>query len=268
MGQGDNPGGGAWQPYAQSNSDNRARQRAALGYLPWGVLGLVLVGFGVFYGVEHQPAMAERDEARQQLGGRDRALSEAKGSLETTRKALDELQAKRDELAKQLEQAEQKRKEAEEALSRLRSELGTALEAEIASGDVLLRTEEGRIVVDVADKLLFDTGEVEISEGGKKLLLHVAATLRRLTKHTFQVAGHTDSARVVSPELKERYPTNWELSTARATNVVRFLQDRGKVPGKRLVASGYAQYRPAASNQSEKERAKNRRIEITLLQNP
>jgi chemotaxis protein MotB len=110
--------------------------------------------------------------------------------------------------------------------------------------------------------------QVEISEDGQRLPLQVAPTLLRLPKLVFQVAGHTDDARVVSAELRGRYPTNWELSTARATNVVRFLQERGRVPGDRLVAAGFAKYRPVASNRTEPERAKNRRIEITLVQRP
>ena len=59
--------------------------------------------------------------------------------------------------------------------------------------------------------------------------------------------------------------TNWELSTARATNVVRYFQERGKIPGTRLAAAGFAEFRPSASNASEEGRRKNRRIEILLV---
>jgi chemotaxis protein MotB len=79
------------------------------------------------------------------------------------------------------------------------------------------------------------------------------------------VGGHTDQMRVSNPETQERFPTNWELSTARATNVVRFLEDRGKLPGSRLVAAGFSQFRPVASNTTEQTRQQNRRIELVLL---
>ena len=62
-----------------------------------------------------------------------------------------------------------------------------------------------------------------------------------------------------------KFPTNWELSVARATNVVRFLQEKAKVPGERLVASGYGEFHPVASNKSSAGRARNRRIEILLV---
>jgi chemotaxis protein MotB len=91
------------------------------------------------------------------------------------------------------------------------------------------------------------------------------AITRRGNDRIVQIGGHTDSARVVSPELVERYPTSWELSTARATNVVRFLREHSKLPGGRLLAAGFAEYRPAASNRSDKGRQKNRRIEIVLV---
>jgi chemotaxis protein MotB len=83
--------------------------------------------------------------------------------------------------------------------------------------------------------------------------------------HVFQIGGHTDAQRIVSAEVREQYPTNWELSTARATTVVRFLAEKCGVPGSRLVAAGYARYRPVASNATEAGKQRNRRIEIALL---
>jgi chemotaxis protein MotB len=81
----------------------------------------------------------------------------------------------------------------------------------------------------------------------------------------FQVGGHTDNQPIKSEEVKARFPTNWELSAARATNVVRFLEETAGIPGKRLVAAGFSEFRPMASNKKEKTRAQNRRIEIALL---
>jgi chemotaxis protein MotB len=90
--------------------------------------------------------------------------------------------------------------------------------------------------------------------------------MKRLPRsQVFRVGGHTDSQRVVSKELVEQYPTNWELAAARATNVVRHLQDEGKVPGRQLMAASFSQYQPATSNKTDKGRQKNRRIEIVLL---
>jgi hypothetical protein len=79
-----------------------------------------------------------------------------------------------------------------------------------------------------------------------------------------QVEGHTDNV-PVSPRLQDTFPSNWELSTARASNVVRFLQDRVGIPGERLSSCGFGQYRPLADNTTAAGRAENRRIQIVLV---
>jgi chemotaxis protein MotB len=146
---------------------------------------------------------------------------------------------------------------------------GLRLDAEAVNEQLRRRMQgygRGELVVDVADRLLFEPGHADVSDAGKELLGQVASSIKRLPpKLRFQVGGHTDSQRVVSPELVERYPTNWELSTARASNVVRQLQEVGKVPGHQLIASGFAQYRPASTNQTKTGRQKNRRIEIVVV---
>ena len=78
-----------------------------------------------------------------------------------------------------------------------------------------------------------------------------------------QVSGHTDS-NPISEKLASQFPTNWELSVSRAINVVRFLEEKANVPAKNLIATGYGQHHPIASNKSAAGRARNRRIEILL----
>src|SRR5690606_19606235 len=112
--------------------------------------------------------------------------------------------------------------------------------------------------------ILFDSGEAELNDGGKKVLAKVGETFAKMGDKIIQVGGHTDDV-PISPKLHDRFPSNWELSTARATHVVRFLQDEGKIPGSRLLATGFSQYRPVASNASRGGRKKNRRIEVVLL---
>ena len=119
-------------------------------------------------------------------------------------------------------------------------------------------------MVDLVDKLLFEQGQAEINETGKRVLVQVADTFRKLEDKIIQVGGHTDSV-PISEKLVQIFPTNWELSTTRATNVVRFLQDECKLPGERLIAAGFSQYRPVSSNKTSSGRKRNRRIEVTLL---
>jgi len=105
---------------------------------------------------------------------------------------------------------------------------------------------------------------VVINERGKELLARIADSLRDNRNQKILVEGHTDNVGIGS-ELRQRYPTNWELSTARATAVVRFLQEVTGLEPERLSACGYSFYQPLATNDTEEDRRQNRRIEIILV---
>ena len=141
--------------------------------------------------------------------------------------------------------------------------IATSLKEEIAAEEIELVEMEDTLKVVFIDKILFDSGSVEINEKGKKILLVVADSLRAHKDQNLLVEGHTDNT-PLGPSLKEKFPSNWELSTARAAAVVRFLQNEGKVKPERLSARGYSYYRPIASNRSKEGRHQNRRIEIIL----
>lgn len=218
------------------------------------------------------PARKERDALTEELNRVSGDLATAKGAAKAQEALLSQLLADKDSLAEQkfavqeqLTQAISEKEAAVAELERAKKELSEALGTQISSGDVLIQERKGELVIDVSDRLLFDSGETALNEPGQAMLREVAKTMRKLSPaQVFRVGGHTDTQRIVTPELAERYPTNWELSAARATNVVRFLQEDGKVAGHQLIAAGFAQYRPVSSNQSEAGRQKNRRIEIVL----
>jgi chemotaxis protein MotB len=134
---------------------------------------------------------------------------------------------------------------------------------EIAKGDISLSQDGGKLRVGLVDKILFDSGEALISKRGEEVLARVGAVLAAIDDKQIQVSGHTDR-NPISEKLAAQFPTNWELSAARAINVVRFLTERASVPAERLVGSGYGEHHPIASNKSAAGRARNRRIEILL----
>ncbi|MBF0230835.1 MAG: flagellar motor protein MotB [Desulfamplus sp.] len=111
-------------------------------------------------------------------------------------------------------------------------------------------------VITMTDMLLFEKGGAELSEMGIDVLRKVASVLSRLAYHV-KVKGHTDNVEMNS----KIYPSNWELSAARASAVVRLLVESGLNP-KYISAEGYAQYKPVATNDTEEGRARNRRVEI------
>ncbi|WP_373048559.1 flagellar motor protein MotB [Vulgatibacter sp.] len=190
--------------------------------------------------------------------------------LETLEKRISELEAERAALAEEAKaKAEEARLKAEAlaAMFRTQEELQDLLEAEIAKGSVLISQQRGELVVDLIDQVVFDSGEAELNARGKAVLRQVGETLARVPDKIIQVSGHTDRLKI-SKKLSARFPTNWELSAARATHVVRYLQDEIGLPGDRLVAAGLAEFRPIASNRTRSGRSRNRRIEVRLLALP
>jgi chemotaxis protein MotB len=119
------------------------------------------------------------------------------------------------------------------------------------------------VVIRVSDRLLFASASAELNPEALPLLRVVAGVLRGISSDV-RVEGHTDDV----PVLSERYATNWELSSARATTVLRFLVEEGDVEARRMVAAGYAEFRPLASNTTPEGRALNRRADIVLTAPP
>jgi chemotaxis protein MotB len=132
----------------------------------------------------------------------------------------------------------------------------------VDSGKLKIRIQRGQMVVEMASNILFDVGKAELSDEGKAALTELATILMTIPDRNFQVAGHTDNVPIDS----RKFPSNWELSSARAVTVVKFLQQGGVDPV-HLSAAGYAEYLPALPNDSESGRSANRRIEITLMPN-
>ena len=141
--------------------------------------------------------------------------------------------------------------------------ISTSLKEEIAAQEIELVEMDDTLKVVFIDKILFNSGSVEINQKGKKILQVVADSVRAHGDQKIMVDGHTDN-RPLGPTLKDRFPSNWELSAARAAAVVRFLQKEGRLQPERLSAHGYSYFRPVASNQTIEGRHQNRRIEIIL----
>ncbi len=137
------------------------------------------------------------------------------------------------------------------------------LNPEIKKGEIHLTRVGGRIRVDLLDRILFDPGKADLTAGGKDVLSRVGAILLELDDRQIQVSGHTDDPPISQP-LLGAFGTTWELSAARAVSVVIYLQEKARVPGKRLVAAGYGQFQPIANNGGAAGRAQNRRVEILL----
>ncbi len=138
-----------------------------------------------------------------------------------------------------------------------------SLSEEVQKGELKIRQYQNMLTVDLAEQIFFDTGRAALKPGGKVILKKLAEELKKMDNKLIRVEGHTDNVPIAKP-LQRIFPTNWELSVTRATNVVHFLQDAGVAP-ENLIASGRSEYDPEASNDTPEGRQANRRIEIMLI---
>lgn len=151
-------------------------------------------------------------------------------------------------------------KTGERELRQLKSVLETLLSDEILKGRVRAYIEPRGLIISLGEGGMFDSGADQIKPEGKELLDKIASTLVPL-KNQVRIEGHTDNV----PISNSRFPSNWELSTARATAVIAHLIVRFGLRPDLLSAAGYGEYRPAASNLTEAGRAINRRVDIVVM---
>jgi chemotaxis protein MotB len=161
----------------------------------------------------------------------------------------------------QLEELRRAKLAAEARVAQFRN-LVAKLQQMITSNELKVVPRNGRLVIQLPNDILFDSGSSALKPAGQKALEKVATVLASIEDRSFLVAGHTDNV----PIKSGRYPSNWELSTERAVNVVTWLVKKGMQP-KHLSAAGYSEFDPVAANDNDKNRAQNRRIEIVLQPN-
>ena len=155
------------------------------------------------------------------------------------------------------------KKDREEAL-RNQQKLIDSLKKEIDTGQVKIARLAGLTTVRLEDKILFGSSKATIKESGLGVLRKIGEALQQIKDKHIQVQGHTDS-RPLRWELQGKYPTNWELSAARAATIVRYLIDEVGIDPARLSAAGYAFHQPLASNDTLEGQQENRRVEFALL---
>ncbi len=165
------------------------------------------------------------------------------------------------ELKGKISDLEAERRRERKQFEEVRRMLESKLKGQIADDQVSFRLGEGGLVVILSDEILFASGKAELKSEAYPVLDKLAKVIKReVPDKDIGVSGHTDNV----PIQHSSWPSNWELSTRRATNVLHYLEDKGISP-RRLSATGYGEHRPLASNNSSDGRAKNRRVEIVIL---
>jgi flagellar motor protein MotB len=198
-------------------------------------------------------------ELQEQFKGTQSRIGFLEGELTGTRTELKVLKVKLTALAGKKALVETK----VERMKSTYESLIADLKEQIEKQEVSIEQFEQEISVTLVDRILFDFGKATITAEGEGILEKVGETLRGIEDRKIRVVGHTDS-RQIMPEYHYKFPSNWELSAARACAVIRHFQNELRLDPKRLEAVGRSFYDPVASNETAEKRAKNRRVEIII----
>jgi len=201
--------------------------------------------------------------AQEEIAKLQKQASELEANAARIAKEREQLRQEQSQLAATLEQERLAKEEEIKRLTRTQEELSKSLQDEISKGNITIQQVRDRLTINMVDRVLFDSGQAQVKPAGVKVLKQVGDVLNKISDKQIRIEGHTDNV-PISSKLQDRFKTNWELSTARATTVVRYLIDQGGVDRQYLSAVGYADTHPLASNDSEEGRSSNRRIEIVL----
>ena len=165
------------------------------------------------------------------------------------------------ELKAKIDDLERRRQEEQEQFAQVKRDLERKLKGQIANDQVSLRMSEGGLVIVLSDQILFDSGKAEIKQQAYSVLDQVSSVIKKdVPSKKIGISGHSDNV----PITHSQWKSNWELSSARALNVLHYMEKEGVNPD-RLSATGYGEYRPVESNNTDKGRAANRRVEILIL---
>jgi chemotaxis protein MotB len=230
-------------------------------------LGVAVTGCGIPEET-HNAVVKDLEQCKTELASTKGTLKGVEDERNQLKTELESIGAKRDELARRLGatkkeiQELRKARAAAEERTRTFRQLLARLKSMIDSGKLNVEIRKGRMIVKMSDKILFDPGKTKLKKEGAAALQELAEVLKDIDNRDFLVAGHTDNV----PIKTRRFRSNWELSAARAVQVVKFMQRQGVDP-KHLAAAAYSEYDPVGDNTTDEGRKANRRIEIVLMPN-
>ena len=243
---------------------------------------LVVAVSGCVSSKKYETVLRELDDTHQSLNNARREVEATSQELAKTQQELNQTQLQLDSAQAQLMELEIRTQDLQHSLreSSLQVEMLREVEAEtnrrnqiyaqfvdrlrhmIDGGQLTVNVEKGRVVIQLPNHILFESGSADLNPRGRGALTEIATVFSQFSDRRFQVEGHTDN----QPISSARFPNNWALSAARALAVVYLLTEAG-VPPENLSAAGFGEYQPRADNRTPEGRRLNRRIEIVMLPN-
>ena len=206
-------------------------------------------------------------DLRAQVTAQQSQQTESAQKARRFERAYENSRARVRELQKNLVAAQKKLLRFEDRI-RFQIQLEKDMKAQFARerrrGTIEVRRAGDRVVISIASAILFKSGSAKIRAESRALLVKFSSLLRRYANREVQVQGHTDNVQI-SDRLAERWETNWELSAARATRVLRYFVEVGNLDPRRVSGAGMGEFRPIATNDTREGRRTNRRIEIVIF---
>ena len=202
----------------------------------------------------------DKEELEQVLKAKSDTLSQ---NISDLRQKVAALEGENKKLKEDIAALQRVKEEKVKEVSNTYEQLLQNMKSEIALGQVTISELKGKLTVNMEAAILFDSGKADVKNDGLEILLKMVETLKSVKDKAIRIEGHTDNVQITGG-LTKTFPTNWELSAARAINVAKYLQQQGLDPAI-LSAAAFAEYKPVADNSVKEGRAKNRRIEITLV---
>jgi chemotaxis protein MotB len=183
--------------------------------------------------------------------------------IEELRRSCGELEMQNEKLKMDMAALQKSKTEEAQKTSKTYEEMLEKMKNEIARGEVAISELKGELSVKMLDSVLFESKKAEVKPEGELVLRKIVDVLKSVKNKAIRIEGHTDNVQITGL-LADKYPSNWEFSAARAVNVTRHLQQQGINPSM-LSAVAYGEYHPAASNDNDEGKARNRRIELVLF---
>jgi len=217
-----------------------------------------------------QNALAQEEISRnqQQIKKTEQELESAKMQVVSAVEELMKLEARKQDLQEELSESQAQMttlrniENETKRRNQIYEKFVNRLKTMIDGGQLTVSIEQGRIVINLPNNVLFKSGSANLNPEGEEALTQIASVLSQFSDRRFQIEGHTDN----KPIKSARFPSNWELSTSRALTVVHLLTDMDVDP-ENISAAGFGEFRPRADNEIEEGRQLNRRIEIIMLPN-
>ncbi|HKP00191.1 MAG TPA: OmpA family protein [Nitrospiraceae bacterium] len=216
---------------------------------------------------DKQMLMTRATATSDEMAGLQKRMGEMQSQASDREMEIGKLKQGGETLAAEKARLEKERavKEAEiQRLTKTQEDLSKSLKAEIERGDIKIKQVRDRLTINMVEKVLFNSGQAQVKPQGLTVLKSVSDILKNVSDKQIRIEGHTDNV-PIGVKIRDKFPTNWELSTARATTVVRYFIEKGGVDRENLEAVGYADTRPVADNETDEGRTANRRIEIALF---